>query len=210
MFETKNPLTGLFGVCLICAAFLIFGCKGRPSAAVLPTNDLAAVTATPPAPAKTAPKIHFSSVYTKLDSKSCQPVRKPENDEDEVPYICSGYKDYKIYVNTHGIANFYVGREISATDREAWINLELPVFHFNAGFDQTVEWRLADGDPFACIVRAEYDKQIINPDEKGMANELVVKNLRGFAPIDIVIDARKTSRANEEAQSRADAGYKKL
>lgn len=66
----------------------------------------------------------------------------------------------------------------------AWDASDLPSFIANsAGSGQTIEWRLADGEPFACIVRAEYDKSIINPDDKGVANELVIKNLKGFAPI---------------------------
>ena len=134
---------------------------------------------------------------------------KPENDEDEVSYFCAGYKGYKIYVNTHGIANFYIGREISK-DMDS-LNLEsLPVFLFNAGFNQTIEWRLADGEPFACIVRAEYGKQIFQQYESGPANELIVRNLKGFAPINVSIDALKNKRANQEARRTADAGFGKL
>jgi len=39
-------------------------------------------------------------------------------------------------------------------------------------------------------------------------NNLVVRNLKGFAPINFSIDARKNKRANAEAR-RADAGYGK-
>ena len=211
MFETKKTMANLFGVSVICAAFLISGCKGRPNAAVIPTNSLATVTATPPVSANTdSKKVKFTSVFTKLDSKTCKPIRKAESDEEEVPDICDGYKDYKIFVSHHGTATrIYIGREITA-DADAWDASTFPMFIANgAGDGQTIEWRLADGEPFACIVRAEYDKQIINPDEKGAANEFVVKNLKGFAPIDIVIDAKKSSRANDEARGRADAGYGK-
>lgn len=214
MFEAKNNLRIVY---LVCTVFLIIGCQGKPNVAVVPTDTLTTVKPTPVksnsnrAAPNANSKIKFSSVYTKLDSETCQPIRKPENDADEVPDICRGYKDYKIFVEEHGaMPRIYIGREISA-DMDAWDASVLPSFIANdTGNGRTIEWRLADGEPFACIVRAEYDKQFINPDEKGAANELVIKNLKGFAPINVVIDARKTARANEEAQKRADAGYGKL
>ena len=195
---------------LVVAVLLTISCQAQTkSNVVVPTNNPAAAKPTP-MPAKSNSKIKFSSVYTKLNLKNCREISKPASEEDEVPYICDGYKDYKIFINTHGLAHFFVGREISATDPQSWANLELPTFQFNAGFDQTIEWRLADGEPFACIVRVEYDKQTINPDEKGIVNQLVVQNLRGFAPISETIDARKNKRANGESRRRADAGYGKL
>lgn len=210
MFETKMRLPFKFrGFCLAAVALLLItNCRAQSKINVVPTDNSMTAKATP-TPFKSNSQTKFSSVYTKLDSKNCQEISKPSSEEDEVPYICDGYKDYKIYINTHGTAHFTVGREISATEPEAWINLKLPSFHFNAGFDQIIEWRLADGEPFACIVRAEYDKQTVNPDEKGKINELIVQNLRGFAPINITVNAQKSQRSNEEARRRADAAYGK-
>lgn len=211
MFETKRILSvnlrGLYVV--IALALLINGCYAQSKISGVPTTKDSAVVKPTLAPFKTGSKIKFSSAYTKLNLKTCKPMVKPENDEDEVPYFCTGYKGYKIYVNTHGFANFYIGREISKNIDA--LNLDgLPVFLLNAGFDQTIEWRLADGEPFACIVRAEFDKQLFQPYEPGMANELVVQNLKGFAPISISIDATKNKRANIEARRAADAAYRKL
>ena len=212
MNKLKNKFCDIY---LVCAVFFTFGCHGKSNVAVIPIDNLTVAKPTPvksaTIAANTSSKIKFSSVYTKLDSKTCQPVRKAESDEEEVADICRGYKDYKIYVEEHGaMPRIYIGREISP-DMDAWEPSTLPFFIANdTGKGRTIEWRLADGEPFACIVRAEYDKQIINPDEKGMINELIIKNLKGFAPIDIVIDARQNVRANEEAKKRADAGYGKL
>ncbi len=161
---------------------------------------------------KPASKIKFSSVYTKLNFKSCKPISKPESEEDEIPLICKGYKNYKIFVSEHGVMPpIYIGREIS-TNMEAWDASTLPWFipDQTTGGTQIIEWRLADGEPFACIVRTRFNKQIINPDEKGEANELVVKNLKGFAPISVSIDTQKNKRANQEARRAADKGYRKL
>jgi hypothetical protein len=200
-------------LCLIYSVLLIFGCHGKSKLAAVPIDGLSAANTTPTKTVSAAPKtakVKFSSVYTKLDAQTCQPIRQPKNDEDEVADVCRGYKDYKVFVEEHGaMPRIYVGREISP-DMTSWEPSALPSFILNdTGKGRTIEWRLADGEPFACIVRAEYDKQLINPDEKGTANELVIKNLKGFAPIDIVIDARQTTRANEEAQKRADAAYGK-
>lgn len=209
MFDIKRILqVNLSSIYFVFAfSFLTIGCQAQSKVEVVPTNNSAIVEPTP-IQIKPTSKIKFTSVYTKLDSKTCKSKWKPESDEDEVPYFCDGYKDYKIYINTHGISNFYIGREISE-NMELWTSLKLPSFLFS-GFSQTIEWRLADGEPFACIVRAEYDKQIFNLDEKGWANELGVQNLKGFAPISVSIDASKNKRANEEARERADAGYRKL
>lgn len=159
-------------------------------------------------PPKTTSKIKFSSVYTKLNSKTCKPTYKPESDADEPPEICTGYRGYKIYIQMHGISRFWVGREISK-DLDSWNMSELSSFLFSGG-EPVIEWRLADGEPFACIVRAVYDKQIFDADEKGIANNLIVQNLKGFAPISVSIDATKNKSANEEARRAADAGYEKL
>lgn len=199
---------------VMCAVgFLIVGCHAQSKVKNPPTDKPATKTeiAANQTPASQNSKVKFSSVYTKLDSKTCQPVSKPESESDEVPDICDGYKNYKVFVSHHGTATqIYIGTEITK-DADAWDASTLPSFIANsAGSGQTIEWRLADGEPFACIVRAEYDKSIINPDEKGSANELVIKNLKGFAPINTKIDAQKNKRANEEARQRADSAYKKL
>lgn len=193
--------------------FLTFGCRAQSKVKNPPTAIQAvkpAATANQSASPNSS-KVKFTSVYTKLDSKTCQPVTTPDRPEDEGPDICDGYENYKIFVSYHGVATrIYIGTEITK-EVDTWDASVLPAFTANsAGNGQTIEWRLADGEPFACIVRAEYDKSIIDPDEKGTANELVVKNLKGFAPINIKIDALKNKRANEDARQRADSAYQKL
>lgn len=213
MLESKKFLINSIAVCVVCIASSAYSCKGKSNAALPENNSPTVIIEATPinAPEANSQKVKFTSVYTKLDSKSCRPVSKPEGEEDEVPDICDGYKNYKIFVSHHGTATrIYIGTEITK-DADAWDASTLPEFIANgAGDGQTIEWRLADGEPFACIVRAEYDKQIINPDESGMANELIVKNLKGFAPINEAVDAKKNSRANDEARRLADAAFRKL
>lgn len=208
MIDIKRILqANLFSIYIISAvALLTISCQAQSKVAVVPTSNSATVE---PAPDLVKPnsKIKFTSVYTKLDSKTCKPERKPENDMDEPSEFCTGYKGYKIYIQMHGISRFWVGREILKND-DSWRNLELPSFLLSGG-EPILEWRLANGEPFALIVRAQYDKQLFN-DEKGWVNELGVQNLRGFAPINVSIDATKNKRANKDARAAADAGYRKL
>lgn len=206
MFEIKKMLpVNLRGLCVVLAVvLLIIGCKAQPKTITLPKNN----SATPDA-AKSESKIKFTSVYTTLNSKTCKPISKAKSAEDEIPLICKGYKGYKIFLGEHGLnPPMYIGREIS-TDLNAWNPLDFPSFN-GAEMGQIIEWRLADGEPFAFIIRAEYDKQDFDTDEKGKVNKLVVQNLRGFAPISVSIDATKNKNANEDARRAADAGYGKL
>ncbi|MGI8789013.1 MAG: hypothetical protein ACR2HG_14820 [Pyrinomonadaceae bacterium] len=191
----------------LAVALLVTGCRAQTKV-VVPTK----INTPTPNAVKADSKIKFTSVYTKLDSKTCKPIGKSSGEEEEVPYLCDGYGGYKVFVSTHGVATrIYIGREIPTDTRaDSWDVSTLPSFIANgATAGQTIEWRLADGEPFACIVRAEYDKSIINPDEKGAANELVVQNLKGFAPISVTIDASQNKRANEDARCAADTGYGK-
>ena len=179
---------------------LVIGCRAQSKIGTSANN---------PASVKTASKIKFSSAYTKLNSKTCQPISKADSETDEIPLICKGYKGYKVFRAEHGVfPPMYIGREISA-NLDSWNPSDFPSF-MQTGGGRVIEWRLADGEPFAVIVRSAYAKQLVDPDEKGTVNNLVVRNLKGFAPIDMVIDAAKNKRANQEARRAADAGYGKL
>ena len=209
MLNSKIIFTIHFNLTFVlCVVFSLQNCQSRTVQSSASDNSPEAIQKSI-ANSTENEKVKFSSVYTKLDLKKCKPNSKPSNDEDEVSYLCNGYKNYKIYVNTHGLANFVIGREISA-NTDSWSSEQMPTFPLNAGSDQIIEWRLAGGEPFACIVRAVYDRQIYDPDAKGMANELMIKNLKGFAPIDEVVDASKNKDANEEARRRADQNYRPL
>ena len=190
------------GVCVAAAVvLLVIGCRAQSKTGTSANNS---------APVNTASKIKFSSAYTKLNPKNCQPISKAESETDEIPLVCKGYKGYKIFLAEHGVfPPMYIGREISA-NLDSWNPSDYPSFIQTGSGDQVIEWRLANGEPFAVIVRSAYDKQLVDPDEKGTVNNLVVRNLKGFAPVDIVVNAAKNKRANQQARRAADAGYGKL
>lgn len=156
---------------------------------------------------KTRRKASFSSAYTRLNGQnSCQPVNMQK---DDIAYICNGYKEYKIFVTKDLTYVFmYIGKEISP-DNDKWKDA-LPIFLPNQyeWKGQIIEWRLANGKPFACIVRTIINKEML--EQNGGTDTLVVKNLKGFAPINIYIDISKNKNANALARQKADQGYKKL
>ncbi|HQZ98462.1 MAG TPA: hypothetical protein PLP21_19265 [Pyrinomonadaceae bacterium] len=154
-----------------------------------------------------APKraVSFTSAFTNLGPSTCKPVGEGE----EPPEICEGYAGYKVFVSYHGaVTRIYVGKEIN-DDLDSWLPSDFPSFIANqAGTGQTIEWRLANGVPFACIVREQIERGIAEPAAKGTTNVLVVKSLRGFSAFESRIDATKSLVANASAQRSADSSFK--
>jgi hypothetical protein len=75
---------------------------------------------------------------------------------------------------------------------------------------KTVEWRLADGKPFAVIMRVyEYaGDDMCSNGGKIKGESLMVQGLKGFEHIEESVDA-KTPNANVKAREIADQGYAK-
>lgn len=205
-----------FYTIIVAASMLVASCfTGTNTTAVSQANvESSPVSNAFPTPqptfAKVARQVKFSSAYTKLSPDVCKPIADGDETE-ETPEICRGYEDYNVYVSYHGTATrIYIGREINA-DLDSWKTSDFPSFIANqAGNGQVIEWRLADGVPFACIVRAEMDKSLIEPGQKGRINELVIKNLKGYEPINVTINAIKNRESNADAQKAADTRFKQL
>jgi hypothetical protein len=73
---------------------------------------------------------------------------------------------------------------------------------------KNVEWRLANGKPFAVIMRM-YDyagTPECNTAGKITGSSLIVKGLKGFESIDQSVDGN-TPNANVKARELADKGY---
>lgn len=147
-----------------------------------------------------APK--FSSVYTGLN-KNCKTIKGGEGQDDA--YSCSGIGGYRIHIwfsaTTQQIA-------AKAPKSEDMISLATESLSFNAN-KAKVEWRTANGKPFAIIMRVN---KYAEPDDahpyfgKKIGEELVVKGLQGFEKIDFKVDAKKPN-ANVEARKLADNAY---
>jgi hypothetical protein len=153
----------------------------------------------------------FSSVYTDMQRECKSAVTKKEEREMEargqdIPERCKGYGEY--YPNTSYsavVAYIWIG---SKRDDTFSITLN-PNGRNTTG--RKLEWRLADGKPFAVILRVTYyggDYGFESPfDDKYKEKEtLVVKGLKGYEKIDFEIDA-KTPNANEKARKMADDAF---
>lgn len=149
-----------------------------------------------------APK--FSSAYTNLTS-DCKAIKGGEGTDDASD--CKGVGGYRIYLSPSAAMLGISAQIPNKTDA-------IQIATQDIGFDETkrrIEWRLANGKPFAVIMRVakygETDEE--NPYfGKKIGEELVVVGLQGFEKIDFKVDAN-TPNANEKARELADGNYNK-
>jgi hypothetical protein len=160
------------------------------------------VSATAQSPAKRT--VTFTSVYTSLN-KGCK-VLKGENGTDNA-FLCKGAPGYQVRIYYSAAATHY-SAELKGSDKFVPLTAE------DIKFDDSkirLEWRLANGKPFAVIMRVpKYGPATDdNPYFGAVVGErLIVKGLVGFESIDVAVDARE-SGANAKARSLADAAFKK-
>jgi hypothetical protein len=149
--------------------------------------------------------VSFSSSYTHL-SKGCKwayPESELTEGQDNA-LVCKGFGKYQIYIY------------FSAMD--SWLNIRLKknpdtmiLDSAIGGIDEkegVVEWRMANGVPFAVIVRS---REYSSPDEdrKLLKESLVVRGLAQYSEISGVVTVRQNKNPNEEARKLADEGYNK-
>jgi len=135
----------------------------------------------------------FTSSYTSL-SDGCKSTGGEEG--GHVSTICKGPGGYQInYFDTASTLQFAV----ETSDGKNSIDLASQDMSYDTKKGK-VEFRLADGKPFAVIMRTY---------GKNKKQNLVVKGLKGFESINSKIDVRKTKNANEAARKAADEGYSK-
>ena len=124
----------------------------------------------------------FSSAYTDLTKCGSGLTKKEEKEAEEqgsdIPTRCKGYGGYDIYVSYSACTS-----EISVEKGEASIHLATQAVNFK---QKTAEWRLANGKPFAVIMRVyQYggdDQCAVGGKITG--ESLIVKGLKGFEHID--------------------------
>ena len=150
--------------------------------------------------------VKFTSRYTNLD-KDCKTI-KGEPAGTDPAYDCKGVGGYQISVS-YAAAATLLGIYTRDDERVGDIpmqSLDHEVSKVN------VEWRLADGKPFAVIIRL-YRYSDKETDRFGyfgrkIGEELRVVGLKGFEDIAITVDA-KTPTANRQARDLADEAYRK-
>jgi hypothetical protein len=159
-----------------------------------------AVAETTPAQAK----VKFSSVYSNLRS-NCKSF-DGENGSDGYS-ICGGPGGYRIRVY-YSAASVHYNAEIAKGE-----NSNFPITMLAISFDDKrtrLEWRLANGKPFAVIMRTPtYAAPVEEYEYYGPVNgeRLVVRGLRDIE-LDGAVDGR-VPNANTVARELADAAYLK-
>lgn len=150
---------------------------------------------------KTALK--FSSAYSNL-GKDCKIIEGSEGTDGASD--CRGVGGYRIHVGSAAAALYIMAEP---PDKKGLIPLATQNFDFDER-KATIEWRMANGKPFAVIMRVAVYGEIIEENAyfgKKIGEELIVRGLRGFEDINFEVDA-KIPNANQKAREMADNGYK--
>jgi hypothetical protein len=162
---------------------------------------------------KPAPK--FSSVYTDLN-KECKAAFKESeiNEGSDMPLRCKGYGGYYIYIYYSAWASHTTVQ--MKGNEDVSIGLEMQALDYSEEKGRKIEWRMADGKPFAVIARiSKYSKEAGadggNPfDSKYKTGEpLLVKGLKGYEKIEFEVNTKTTPNPNEKARQLADENYQK-
>jgi hypothetical protein len=166
-------------------------------------NSSAQNFGSPPAQSAT----RFSSAYTTLTKCGSGMTKKEEREAEkqgsDIPTRCKGYGGYNVYIYYSACSS------IISLEKKGEENISLATQA--VGWKQKdVEWRLADGKPFAIIMRV-YDYAGNDQCATGgkiTGGSLIVKGLKGYEHIDETIKTT-TPNANLKAREVADKGYSK-
>ncbi|OYT72865.1 MAG: hypothetical protein CFK52_03425 [Chloracidobacterium sp. CP2_5A] len=180
----------------------------RPRVPLIWMSALALCLSLASLPGRAAPQAGFTSAYTDLNTQ-CRLVRAASKGGD-APMRCAGPDGYRLLVSFSAwAADLFVESRDQRFSR-------LVAAGQAAGYarqkGRKIEWRIANGKPFAVIARAfEYASGDDGaPDfSRSVDEKLIVKGLAGFEHIDFAVDARTTPNANVRARQLADESYQR-
>ncbi|MGZ8843128.1 MAG: hypothetical protein ACXW18_05665 [Pyrinomonadaceae bacterium] len=158
-----------------------------------------ALVATPQTPT-------FSSSYTALTKCGSGMTKKEEREAEkngqDIPTVCKGPDGYAVDISYSACSSNF-----SITKGDDSIGLGMQAIDWK---QKAVEFRLANGKPFAVIMRSyEYaGSDVCATSGKITGESLVIKGLKGYEHIDETVDA-KTPNANVKARELADKGFEK-
>jgi hypothetical protein len=154
----------------------------------------------------------FTSAYTALTKCGSGMTKKEEKEAEargtDIPTRCKGYGGYDVYIYYSACSSSF-----SLEKGEENISLGMQAVDWK---QKTVEWRLADGKPFAIIMRV-YDyagNESCATSGKITGESLIVRGLKGFEHIDETVNVygvsvKGTPNPNLKARELADEGYAK-
>ena len=151
------------------------------------------------------PKPAFSSRYTTLTNCGSGMTKKEEREAEkngtDIPSKCRGLGGYDVFISYSACASSFTIRR-----GEEDISLGMQPVNWK---QKTIEWRLADGKPFAVIIRMyDYGDDFCNGANKLKGESLMVQGLKGFEQIEGSVDAR-AANSNLRARELADKGFAK-
>lgn len=155
-------------------------------------------------------KMLFSRVETKFSSaftsfkKDCKDKFSDIEEGQDMPMICNGPDKYKIEINYSACCEYI---QIASNNNFLF---NLPSQIISTVDNRVLEWRLANGKPFAIILRIDKYNGDIALDAKKVREVLLVKGLSEFSEINYETDIKGKSNPNQEARSLADRSYMRL
>jgi len=173
---------------LMACSLLVVGAYARKSAATLQSKPV------------------FSSSYTSLTNCGSGMTKKEEREAEkhgsDIPSKCKGLAGYAVDISYSACSSSF-----SLTRGDERISLGMQAIDWK---QKTVEWRLADGKPFAVIMRVyEYaGNDLCSTAGKIKSESLTVQGLKGYEHIEGSVDAR-TPNANVKARELADKAFAK-
>lgn len=153
-------------------------------------------------------KVKFTSVYTNLKTQcrsALTPKEEKESEEmgEDIPRLCRGYGGYQIYLGSHGA----ITQIQFLTKKDDEMRASETMLYSDPIYMRQVEWRLADGVPFAVIFRRDVYENNDDPmNAKKTGEVLRVIGLKDKR-IDFEVDVKKTPNPNREARRLADESY---
>jgi hypothetical protein len=171
---------------------------------VLASGSLVAVQAAKPG-------VRFSSAYT-ITAKDCKDDGPESDNGSDTPLICKGSGIYKLAI---GYSAF--GASLRAVAGETDVSLGEVDFAWDQNPGRKLEWRLANGKPFAAIYRVNTYRDIATNIENGKnpfaeanrdGSRVVVVGLKGFENLNSEFNG-KDVKANDKARALADSTYAK-
>ncbi|WP_442754190.1 hypothetical protein ACNHKD_14510 [Methylocystis sp. JAN1] len=143
----------------------------------------------------------ITSAYTQIDVRKECKHREGRVEEDYGDWRCRGYAGVPMWFGA-GDQRMYVSFGKKAADEPAAGETLGP---FNDFYKGTIEWRLADGKPFATIMRWSYKTPAEIDRNTANGRMLVVTRLPPGAVCHVgYVDARANPDANELAREIAD------
>ncbi len=146
----------------------------------------------------------FSSTYSQMD-KTCS--RADDEDENSERMVCKPVGSYQMIIDSSAVAI-----SLSIQDTRQKDALPLTVATRITKLEAALEWRLADGKPFAVITRTQEWKDNPKADANNAApfivtNEnLAIRGLGKCAALNTTIPARQ-SNANDKARQLTDSAW---